>query len=114
MRLNVLTGAVLAGAAVFALTNASLAQDARAFADKFSQTLKIMAAVDIQFGSAVADGDTIILSDINIPALDSRRAAELLDRTLTFVGVTETPEGGYRAESATFDDLDYTDDGVNL
>ncbi len=114
MRIITVQRAALVGAAFFALSSATLAQDARVFADRFSQTLKIVTAVDIQFGSAVAEGDTIILSDINIPALDSRRGAEILDRTLTFVGVTETPEGGYLAESATFDDLDYTDDGVNL
>ncbi|HHG90851.1 MAG TPA: hypothetical protein ENJ90_10300 [Devosia sp.] len=114
MRLNVLTRAVLAGAAVFSLGGGAFAQDARDFADKFAEAIRIMAAVDVQFGSATADGDTIVLSGISIPTLDSKRGAELLDRTLTFVGVTETPEGGYRAESATFDDLDYTAEGVNL
>ncbi len=114
MKLNALTRAVLVGVAVFTFSGGANAQDARAFADKFSETIKIIGAVDVQFGSAVAQGDTIVLSDIIIPAMDSKRAAELLDRTLTFVGVRETPEGGYRAESATFDDLDYTGDGVNL
>ncbi len=114
MKLNALTRAALVGAAVFTFSGGANAQDARAFADKFSETIKIIGAVDVQFGSAVAQGDTIVLSDIIIPAMDSKRAAELLDRTLTFVGVRETPEGGYRAESATFDDLDYTGDGVNL
>lgn len=114
MRIITVQRAALAGAAFFVLSSAALAQDARAFADRFSQTLKVVTAVDIQFGSAVAEGDTIILSDINIPALDSKRGTEILDRTLTFVGVTETPTGGYLAESMTIDDLDYTDDGVNL
>ena len=113
MKINIIQRAALASAVFFALSSASLAQDARVFADKFAETIKSMAAVDVQFGSATADGSTIVLGDINIPAM-SERGAELLDRTLTFVGVTETPEGGYRAESATFDDLDYTDDGVNL
>ncbi len=114
MKLNALTRVALAGTAVFALGGGAFAQEARDFADKFSETIKIIAAVDVQFGSAVADGDTIVLSGINIPALDSERGAELLDRTLTFVGVTETPEGGYLAQSMTIDDLDYTADGVNL
>ncbi len=114
MKLNALTRVALAGTAVFALGGGAFAQEARDFADKFSETIKIIAAVDVQFGSAVADGDTIVLSGINIPAMDSERGAELLDRTLTFVGVTETPEGGYLAQSMTIDDLDYTADGVNL
>jgi len=92
----------------------ALTLDPEDFADKFSQLLQSEAAIEITFNSATVDGDTIILGDWDIPALGSSRGADILDRTFTFTGVTETDDGGYRAEQAYIDDIDFTDDGVNL
>ena len=106
--------ATLSTVAVLAMTSGTLAQEARAFADKLSQTLDVVGGMDISFGSAVADGDTITLSEWSIPAVAGSRGEKLLDRTITFTGVTETGDGGYRAEGASIDDLDFTDAGVRL
>ncbi len=114
--MNLLRLTTITALAAIAFPAGALAQalDPEDFAGKLSQMMQTLAAVEITFNSATVDGDTIILGDWNIPALGSSRGADILDRTFTFTGVTQTRDGGYRAEQAMIDDIDFTDDGVNL
>jgi len=97
--------------AAIMLPSSTIAQEARDFADKLSATLKSYATLEINFGSAVADGNNIILSDWDI---EGGRIAKILDGTVTFEGVQATANGGYTAERAVFNDIDFSDDGVRL
>ncbi|MCF6326794.1 MAG: hypothetical protein L3J21_05825 [Devosiaceae bacterium] len=100
--------------AAIMLPSSVMAQEARDFADKLSATLKFYSTLEINFGSAVADGDNIILSDWDIEGFDGSRAQQILDGSVTFEGVQETANGGYTAERAVFNDIDFTDDGIRL
>jgi len=112
--MNLLRFTTVSLMAAIAFPAAALALNPQDFADKLSQTILDQAAVEITFNSATAEGDTIILSDWNIPALGKSKAAQILDRTLTFTGVSETADGGYTAQQASVDDIDFTKDDVNL
>ncbi len=102
--------------AAILLPSSTIAQEARDFADKLSASIKSFTSIDIEFGSAVSEGDNIVLSDWNIEGLEGSgsRAEKILDGTLTFVGVSPTADGGYRAEQAIFSDIDFSDDGIRL
>ena len=113
MKLNKTLFATITILGSLALPVSALALDARDFADKLSATLSTSSAMEINFNSAVADGDTITLSDWSIPAAEGR-AKDMLNTPIIFIGVSETSDGGYTAKSATFDDIDYTDDGINI
>jgi len=114
MNLLRLTTISLLAATAFPAGTLAEALDPQDFADKLSQMILAQAAVEVSFDAASLDGDTIVLGEWNIPALGSSRGADILNRTFTFTGVTETADGGYRAEKAFIDDIDYTDDNINL
>ncbi|VAW19541.1 hypothetical protein MNBD_ALPHA11-1873 [hydrothermal vent metagenome] len=103
-----------AAIAAMMLPSGVMAQEARDFADKLSATFKSYSTFEIKFGSAIADGDNIILSDWDIEGVDGSRAQKILDGTVTFEGVQATANGGYTAERAVFNDIDFTDDGIRL
>jgi len=92
----------------------TIAQEAQDFADKLIATIKYFSTFDVEFGSAVSQGNNIILSDWNIPAAGSSRLQKILDGSVTFVGVEPTASGGYTAEQAIFSDIDFSDDGVRI
>ncbi len=100
--------------ATMMLPSSAIAQEARDFADKLSATFKSYSTLEINFGSAVADGDNIILSDWDIEGVGGSRAEKILDGTVTFEGVQASADGGYTAERAVFNDIDFTDDGIRL
>ncbi|VAW22611.1 hypothetical protein MNBD_ALPHA12-900 [hydrothermal vent metagenome] len=100
--------------AAIAFPAAALAVNPEDFAAKLSETILAQSTLEISFDSALADGDTVILSGLKIPSLGESKAAEMLNRTLTFTGVSETADGGYQAKQASVDDIDFTRKGVNL
>jgi len=100
--------------AAMMLPSSALAQEARDFADKLSATFKSYSTLEINFGSAVADGNNIILSDWDIEGVEGSRAAKIFDGSVTFEGVQATADGGYTAEQAVFNNIDFTDDGIRL
>jgi len=89
--------------------------EARDFADKLSASFESNLYFEIEFGSAVAEGNNIILSDWTIPGAKGSRGDQILaSASVTFVDVEETADGGYTADQAIFNDVDFTDDGVRL
>ncbi len=114
--MNIFASRIVGAVAVAAmmLPSSVMAQEARDFADKLSATLKSYSTLEIKFGSAIADGNNIILSDWDIEGIDGSRTAKILDGMVTFEGVQETANGGYTAEQAVFNDIDFTDDGIRL
>ncbi len=114
--MKILASHIIGAAAVAAmmLPSSVMAQEARDFADKLSATFKSYSALEIKFGSALTDGNNIILSDWDIEGVEGSRAEKILDGTVTFEGVQATANGGYTAERAVFNDIDFTDDGIRL
>jgi|GEM_PF-1417530 len=88
------------------------ALDANAFAAKVSETLALSGNA-VTIGSAVADGDTVTLSDWQYTLQGTGEAFDI-DGAITFTGVAETSEGGYTAEAATIDDIEIAEDDIVL
>ncbi len=112
--MNLLRFTTISLMAAIAFPAAALALNPQDFADKLSQTILAQSALEISFDSATANGDTVTLSGLTIPSLEKSKAAQMLKRTLTFTGVSETADGGYQAKQASVDDIDFTNKGVNL
>ncbi len=112
--MNLLRFTTISFMAAIAFPAAALALNPEDFAAKLSQTILAQSTVEVSFNSAVTKGDAVILSGVKIPSLGESKAARILNRTLTFTGVSETADGGYQAKQAFVDDIDFTDKGVNL
>lgn len=112
--LNTVSRTALAATALVLFgTHGAAAQDATAFADRLVETSRLM-GLSFSYGSAVAEGDTITISDFTF-RMPGEEPAEV-PGDLVFEGVVETPEGGFTAERATIADVDYTDEeeGISL
>ncbi len=114
MKINKLAFTTIALITSLSFPLSALALDARDFADKLSANINVNGGFEIIFNSATLDGDTITLSDWSMPALGNSRAAQILNTPIIFYGVKEIENGGYSAKSAKFENIDYTDDGVNI
>ncbi|GGA40070.1 hypothetical protein [Pelagibacterium lentulum] len=99
-----------AAIALFSAQSA-LALDADEFANRFSELGRIM-GIGIEIGASHTDGDTVTLSDftLSIPG----EAPVEIEGDLVFSGVTETGDGGYFAQTATIEDIDFADDDVAI
>ncbi len=104
-------GVSLAAALMFPAN--ALALDARDFADKLSATISLLGAVDISFVDAQATDDTVVLRGWEISGLPEMDGKSF-EGTLTFSGVSETENGGYEADTASFEDVDITKDGIRV
>lgn len=107
-RLSLIATIALAGT-----SQAALALEATDFADRLVQTSKLM-GVAFTYGSASAEGDTVTISDFTISIAGEDDVEVPGD--VVFTGVVETEDGGFTAERATIEDVDYTDEdeGVTL
>ncbi len=107
-RLSLIATIALAGT-----SQAALALEATDFADRLVETSKLM-GVAFTYGSASAEGDTVTISDFTISIAGEDDVEVPGD--VVFTGVVETAEGGFTAERATIEDVDYTDEdeGITL
>jgi len=97
---------LLSGVASLALVGQASALEAQAFVDRLSAVYK-STGVDIQFGAATMDGDTITVDGLTIsPQMHGGEEPLHLDTEITFSGVTEADDGSYFADSATIPDIE--------
>lgn len=103
--------ALTAAALVLAGTPMALALEAEDFGDKLVAASKVM-GISFSYGSAVAEGDTVTLSDfsITVPGEDSAE----IPGEVVFEGVRETAGGGYTADRASIADFEYTDEDEGI
>ncbi len=96
----------------------ALALDARDFADKLSQALFVSSALEATFEQAIVEGDDIILSDIKVTGFEQvpelSAIMENFNKPIRFVDVKETEDGGYSAQRAIFEDVNFTVEDVDV
>jgi hypothetical protein len=94
-------------ATVGAIQSAS-ALEAQAFVDRVAEVYKTI-GYDFKFGAATLDGDTITVDGVTVALIGAPEAdmePMTFDTEITFSGVTELPDGGYKAASVTIPDVD--------
>lgn len=98
---------LLSGVATAALTGQAMALDAQAFVDRVSQVYKTI-GYDFEFGAATLNGDTITVDGVTVsfPTGDAAMEPVAFDAEIVFSGVTDLPDGGYKAASVTIPDID--------
>jgi hypothetical protein len=98
---------LLSGVASVGLIGQASALEAQAFVDRFA-TVYGSLGYDIEFGAATLDGDTITVegATVSLKTPDAGSEPMTFDTELTFSGVSELPDGGYRADSLTIPDID--------
>jgi hypothetical protein len=99
---------LLSGVATAALMGQANALEAQAFVDRVAEVYKTI-GYDLEFGAATLDGDTITVDGVTVtlastPEMPMEPMA--FDAEIVFSGVTELPDGGYKAESVTIPDID--------
>lgn len=111
MAMMVSRKALTAAALLLVPAQPALALDAEDFGAKFRETFRVM-GLNLDFASARAEGDTVVLSDFTF-VIPGEEPAEI-EGDLTFTGVAETGDGGYTAERAAIEDIDVSDDELSL
>lgn len=100
---------LLATVATGAMLQPAMALDAQAFVDRVAAVYKTI-GYDLQFGPATLDGDTVTVDGVTLGFTTMPDDADfepmVLDTEITFSGVTELADGGYKAESVTIPDID--------
>lgn len=107
--------ALLATVASCVLMQPAMALDAQTFVDKVAHVYKT-AGYDLEFGAATVDGDTVTVDGVTVKlvATPEMPTAFSFKEPITFSGVTELADGGYKVESASIPDVDtpIEEDGV--
>ena len=99
---------LLASVATGIMMQPAMALDAQAFVDRAAAVYKTI-GYDLKFGTATLDGDTITVDGVTVSIVASPTETTepmVFDTTLTFSGVTELPDGGYKAAALTIPDID--------
>ena len=100
-----LLSASLLAAGLSSLSAPAMALDADDFATKVA-AISSQGGGKFSFSSVEPDGNTIVLKDITVE-VPGQGPYEIGD--ITFTGVAETGDGGYSADSASFDDFEHSD-----
>lgn len=100
--------------ATFSFAAPAFAIDAQDFADKLSETVSLMTSTQVNFNNVEVKGDNVIVKGINIPELTNDASKPLIESTIIFEGVTENGDGSYSIENASFEDINYIGDDVNI
>ena len=98
---------LMSGIASVALIGQASALEAQAFVDRFVAVYGSL-GYDIEFGAATLNGDTITVdgATVSLKGPDGPTEPTTFDTELTFSGVSELPDGGFRADSLTIPDID--------
>ena len=97
----------MAGMATLALLQPAMALDAQSFVARVEAIYEPL-GYELTFGEATLEGDTILAKGVRIGlgAEPGQAAPWAVTTDITFSGVSELPDGGYRAETVTVPDID--------
>lgn len=112
--MNKLSLTAIAAIASFSFPLSALALDPQDFADKLASSVSVSAGYEVTFKNATVNGNVITLSGLSVPQFEDNKATQIFDTPIVFFGVKETGDGGYSAKSARFEDIDFTDDEINV
>lgn len=99
---------LLGGVATAVLMGQAHALEAQAFVDRVAEVYKTI-GYDLKFGPATLDGDTVTVDGVTVTLAstpDMPMEPMTFDTEIAFSGVTELPDGGYKAASVTIPDID--------
>lgn len=100
-----------AGTALFAFTSPALALDGNDLVNKLNTALNMQNGMGIVAGSITVDGSDVTLADSRFEAGNGQGSVPL--GTIELEGVEEDA-GAYTIETVSFDDINFTKDGVSI